>query len=119
MPKRTTPRPPRRIPRAVVILSAYPTRAAAERAARALVRSRAVACATVTPNGRAFYRWEGKERADSSTLLWGKTTASRAPAAVKAIRASHPDKVPEILILPVRGGHAPYLDWIEKEVRRR
>lgn len=118
MAKRTTQRHRRRTPRAVVILSAYPSRLAAERAARALVRSRVVACATVTPNGRAFYRWEGKERADSSTLLWGKTTASRARAAVLAIKDSHPDRVPEILILPVRGGHAPYLAWIQSEVRR-
>ena len=118
-PRPRAPRSRRRVPRAVVILSAYPSRAAAERAARALVRSRAVACATVTPNGRAFYRWEGKERADSSTLLWGKTIASRARAAVLAIRASHPDRVPEILVLPVQGGHAPYLAWIEKEVGPR
>ena len=117
MVERKTQRPGRRRPRAVVILSAYPSRAAAERAARALVRSRVVACATVTPNGRAFFRWEGKERAEASALLWGKTAASRARAAVRAIRASHPDRVPEILILAVQGGHAPYLAWIEKEAR--
>lgn len=117
MPERREPR--RRAPRAVVILSAYPSRVAAERAARALVRTRVIACATVTPNGRAFYRWDGKERADRTALLWGKTTAARARAAVKAIRASHPDRVPEILILPVRGGHGPYLAWIEEEVKRR
>jgi periplasmic divalent cation tolerance protein len=124
-PRRRAPRAtrgrrdPRRAPRAVVILSAYPSRASAERAARELVRSRFVACATVTPTGRAFYRWEGKERADSSALLWGKTAASRARAAVLAIRESHPDRVPEILVLPVEGGHAPYLAWIEEEVGRR
>ena len=119
MAERRKPRPGHRAPRAVVILSAYPSRAAAERAARALVRSRVVACATVTPHGNAFYRWGGKERVDASTLLWGKTTAVRARAAVAAIRASHPDSVPEILILPVQGGYAPYLAWIEEEVRRR
>ncbi len=119
MPERRKTRPGRRAPRAVVILSAYPSRVAAERAARALVRSRAVACATVTPSGRAFYRWDGKERAEPSALLWGKTTASRSRAAVEAIRVSHPDRVPEIMILQVQGGHAPYLAWIEEEVRRR
>jgi hypothetical protein len=25
--------------------------------------------------------------------------------------------VPEILVLPVRGGHAPYLEWLAGEVR--
>ena len=117
--RRRTPRPRRRTPRAVVILSAYPRRVDAERAARALVRARVVACATVTPHGNAFYRWGGKVRAGPRTLLWGKTTAARARAAVSAIRDSHPDSVPEILILPVSGGHPAYLAWMEKEVRRR
>jgi periplasmic divalent cation tolerance protein len=101
----------------VLILSAYPSRLAAERAARALVRDRVLACATVVPGGRAYYRWNGKEHADSSSLLWGKTLASRARAAVEAVRAAHPDTVPEILVLPVRGGHGPYLEWLAGEVR--
>jgi len=101
----------------VLILSAYPSRQAAERAARALVRDRVLACATVVPGGRAFYRWNGKEHADASALLWGKTLASRARSAVQAVRAAHPDTVPEILVLPVRGGHGPYLEWLAGEVR--
>jgi periplasmic divalent cation tolerance protein len=103
----------------VLILAAYPGRAAAERAARALVRGRLLACATVAAGARAFYRWKGRERADPSALLWGKTTRARAVAAVRAIRAGHPDDVPEILILPILGGHAPYLAWLEAEVKRR
>ena len=106
----------RRWPHAVLILSAYPSRAAAERAARSLVRDRVLACATVVPGGKAFYRWNGKEHADPSALLWGKTLASRARAATRAIREAHPDTVPEILVLPVRGGHAPYLEWLAGEV---
>ena len=103
--------------RAVLILSAYPKRAAAERAARDLIRDRMLACATVTLGGKAFYRWKGKERADSTALLWGKTVPSRANRAVEAIRRTHPDQVPEILVLPVHGGHGPYLDWLARETR--
>jgi len=102
---------------AVMILVAYPRRAGAERAARALLRDRMVACATVTSGARAFYRWKGRERAEASTLLWGKTTRARSRAAVRAIRESHPDAVPEILILPILGGHAPYLAWLAAEVK--
>ncbi len=102
-----------------MILSAYPRRAAAERAARALVASRFVACATVTWGARAFYRWQGKNRADPSALLWGKTSTARARAALRAILAGHPDRVPEILVIPVVGGHSPYLRWIEQEVRKK
>jgi periplasmic divalent cation tolerance protein len=103
-------------PRAVLILAAYPRRAAAERAARSLVAARVLACATVTPSGRSFYRWKGRRIADPSALLWGKTVASMARAAVRAIESGHPDQVPEILVLSVAGGHGPYLAWIAKEV---
>ena len=104
---------------AVVVLSAYPRRLAAERAARSLVRDGVLACATVTPGARAFYRWKGKDRAESTTLLWGKTTRAKGAAAVRAIREGHPDEVPEILILPVVGGHEPFLAWVENEVKAR
>jgi periplasmic divalent cation tolerance protein len=104
------------VPRAVLILAAYPTRRGAERAARDLLRARVLACATVLPGARAFYRWKGRERADPSALLLAKTTAARARAAVRAIHAAHPDEIPEILVVPVRGGHEPYLEWLAREV---
>ena len=110
------PKRRRRARRVVLLLSSYPKRAAAERAARGLVDDGVVACATVLASGRAHYRWNGVRRADPSTLLWAKTTAARARAAVRAIRAGHPDSVPEILVIPVSGGHAPYLAWIADEV---
>lgn len=102
--------------KAVMILVAYPRLAVAQRAARDLVAGRLLACATVSPGGRAYYRWEGRMRRDPSVLLWGKTVPSKVPAAIERIRAAHPDRVPEILVLPVVGGHAPYLAWLRREV---
>ena len=113
--RRVRPRIPSRI-RPVLIITAYPRRSAAERTARELVRRRILACATVTPNGRAFYRWKGKEHSDPSVILWGKTLASRSREALRLIHESHPDQVPEILVLPIQGGHAPYLAWLAEEV---
>ena len=116
--RRPAPRPVR-TPGAVMILAAYPKRAAAERAARSLIRARLLACATVTAGARAFYRWKGREHAAPSTLLWGKTTQAKARAAIRAIKEKHPDQVPEILVLPILGGHAPYLAWLAAEVSGR
>ena len=107
----------RRSPRIVLILAAYPKRAAADRAAKALVRDRVLACATVVPGARAHYAWRGKRHADPSTLVLGKTTAAKAKEAVRRIRASHPDQVPEILVFDVAGGAADYLAWVAKEVK--
>ncbi len=108
----------RRGARSVVILAAYPGRAPATRAARALVRDRVLACATVQPGATAFYRWKGRDAMEPSTLLWGKTTAAMAPRAIEAIRALHPDEVPEILVLHVDRGDARYLAWLAESVGR-
>ena len=117
MPRKRSPRARRA--RAVLILSSYPRRAAAERAALSLVRRRILACATVTPSARAFYRWKGRLMTEAATLLWGKTTSSRAKEAIQAIRESHPDQVPEILVLPVSGGEPRYMRWLSEEVEGR
>lgn len=95
-----------------MIVAAYPRRAAATKAARRLVRGGVLACATVAPGATAFYRWEGKFEESPSVLLWGKTAMSRARAAVKAIAALHPDRVPEILVLRCVDAHPAYAAWV-------
>jgi periplasmic divalent cation tolerance protein len=100
----------------VLLLAAYPGRAAAMRAARALVRDGVLACATVQPGATAVYRWKGRRHEEASTLLWGKTTAALADRAVRAVRALHPDEVPEILLLRIARGNARYLDWVARSV---
>ena len=101
--------------KAVLILAAYPQREIAEEAARKLVQAGVLACATVT-SGQAFYFWEGHEHAEPSAILQGKTTAARADEAQRLIQESHPDKVPEILILEIAGGHPAYLAWVREQV---
>lgn len=106
-----------RRPRVAMIVAAYPRRAAATKAARALVRSGALGCATVATRATAFYVWEGKFEEADSVLLWGKTAASRARSAVKAIAAIHPDRVPEILVLPCVDAHPAYAAWVAAAAR--
>jgi periplasmic divalent cation tolerance protein len=110
---------PKRRASVVLILAAYPKRPAAERAAKLLVGERLLACATILPGARAVYVWRGRRLAESSTLLQGKTTAARSRAAVRRIRETHPDQVPEILVLDVVGGDAAYLAWVAEEVSGR
>jgi periplasmic divalent cation tolerance protein len=66
---------------------------------------------------RSHYTWQGEIRCDPGFLFLVKTTADRAEVAVSAIRNSHPYDPPEIIVLPVVGGLAEYLDWINAETR--
>jgi periplasmic divalent cation tolerance protein len=95
-----------------VILAAYPRKAPAARAARTLVRDGILACATVAPGATAFYRWEGRLVEEGSVLLWGKTSPRGAARAVAAIRALHPDRVPEILVFRTAGALPAYAAWV-------
>ena len=93
----------------VILCTAAPDAAAAM--AEQLVDRRLVACVSIVPV-QSTYRWKGRVRCEPEQLMIAKTTKARADAAVAALRSLHPYEVPEIIVLPVTAGHAPYLDWV-------
>ncbi len=86
--------------------------------ARILVDERLAACGSVLPGMTSVYRWEGKVEEDAEALLVLKTTAEGAEALVRRIPELHGYDVPEVLVLPVTAGHAPYLAWVRESVGR-
>ena len=98
--------------RAVVILSTAPASEAGD-LARYLVDRHLAACVNVTPV-QSFYRWEGAVHHEPENLLIIKTTADLAEQVTTAICSHHPYQVPEVVVLPVVGGSAPYLAWIRE-----
>jgi periplasmic divalent cation tolerance protein len=86
------------------------------RIARTLVEERLVACVNLVPGVRSIYRWEGAVQEDAEVLLVAKTAAGRAEALAARVREVHPYDVPEVVLLAVEGGSAPYLDWVREEV---
>lgn len=99
---------------AMVVLTNCPNEDVAERIARALVENRLAACVNQLARVRSTFRWQDKiEREDEVPLLI-KTTSARYPEVEAAIRALHPYSLPEIVALPILGGHAPYLRWISE-----
>ena len=83
-----------------------------------LVEDRMIACANVVPGITSIYRWEGDVKHDPEVLVVMKTSVGRADELTQRIGAIHPYDVPEVLVLPVRSGHVPYLDWVAAEVAR-
>lgn len=100
----------------VQVTTTVPNDAVAATVASALVDAGLAACVQVSGPIRSRYRWQGAvEEAEEWTCV-AKTTASAAPAAIDAIRGVHPYDVPEILVTPVVGGLASYLEWVGTEV---
>ena len=101
----------------VLVMSTVGSREDAERIAQALVGERLAACVNVVPGLLSIYRWKGAvERADELLLLI-KTRAEMVEDLGARLRALHPYEVPELVVVPIAGGHGAYLDWITDSVR--
>ncbi|MEJ2203457.1 MAG: divalent-cation tolerance protein CutA [Gemmatimonadota bacterium] len=103
-------------PQVRTVLVTVPDPAAGEALGRTLVEERLAACANVVPGIVSVYRWEGTVQRDSEALVILKTTAAGVEALRDRIVRLHPYDVPEVLALPVVGGHGPYLRWVEDAV---
>ena len=101
----------------IVALSTLGSEEEAVRLAKTLVERRLVACVNVLPGVRSFYRWEGRLADDREVLLIMKTRSERWEALSAAIAELHPYDVPELISLPLRGGAASYLSWVDASTR--
>lgn len=99
----------------IVVFSTFPSEDKAAEIARRLVSEGLVACANLVPPVRSIYRWQGEVCDERETLAMMKTTRERFEALKARLVALHPYEVPEVISLPVDGGHAPYLAWVAGE----
>lgn len=113
------PAPERAAPAAdaLIALSTFPTPEKAAEVGRALVEERLAACVNVVSGLRSIYRWQGAVAEDAEALAIIKTTRDRLDALTARLIALHPYELPELVALPVGGGHAPYLAWIAGATR--
>jgi periplasmic divalent cation tolerance protein len=102
----------------VVALSTVARAEDAARIAEALVERRLAACVNIVSGLTSVYRWKGKIERDEERLLVIKTRRERVEELRVALVALHPYEVPELVVLPVEAGHAPYLAWIDESLAR-
>ena len=85
----------------------------AQRLARGLVEARLAACVQIVGPVRSVFRWEGAVTVEPEFQLVVKT--ARVPEATDWIVANHSYDVPEVVALPIEGGHETYLTWVTDE----
>ncbi|HET6501925.1 MAG TPA: divalent-cation tolerance protein CutA [Amycolatopsis sp.] len=103
--------------RHVIVSSTTDSESAARELAASAVGARLGACAQILGPITSVYRWEGEVRTDTEWRIEIKTAADRVTELVAAIRADHGHDVPEIIVTPIEGGSAEYLDWLISETR--
>lgn len=97
----------------------------AERLARVLVEARLAACVQIVGPVRSAFRWDGASGAtgedrgavsvETEWQVVAKTAVSRTDDLTARLVAEHTYEVPEVIVLPVVGGHGPYLAWVTEE----
>jgi periplasmic divalent cation tolerance protein len=99
-----------------IVLTTAGSREEAEKIAHALVERRLAACVNIVGPIQSVYRWQGKVESAPEHLLLVKTMAVQFDAVAKAIGELHSYDLPECIQLPIEGGSAEYLEWIEQSL---
>lgn len=102
---------------AVLVMSNWPDRETASRAAEQLIEARAAACINLLAPCKSIYHWQGKTESAEETPMFVKTTEERYVEVEGIIRKWHPYELPEIICVPVSGGLPEYLQWIHNETK--
>ena len=100
-----------------VVWTTLPGEADGDRFGRTLVEERLAACVSVQSGGRSVYRWRDGIEQDDERSVMIKTTSDRVAQLQTRIRELHPYDEPEILVVPVVGGSASYLNWVKQSTR--
>ena len=100
----------------VVVLTTIGAEADATALARTLVDEGLAACVNVLPPMQSTYRWKGSVETAAERQLLIKTRAAGVAALEERVRELHPYDVPEFLVIPVDGGSAAYLAWLNESV---
>ena len=84
---------------------------------RHLVQSRLAACVNIIDGMNSIYIWDGKVQDDQETVMIAKTTENLVPEIIEAVKAQHSYECPCIVVLPIKGGNAAFLEWISDQVK--
>ena len=76
------------------------------------MEERLAACANIVPRIRSIYRWQGKVEDEAESLILMKTRADTVQSLMNRVRELHTYDVPDIVAIPIKDGHPPYVKWI-------
>ncbi len=99
-----------------VVLITTPDEGLAHRIADLLVTENLAACVQTAPID-SIYRWSSEIHRHPEVLLLVKTRTAVLPELIAAVRELHVYDAPEIVALPIVGGAADYLNWVDDQTR--
>ncbi|WP_339737746.1 divalent-cation tolerance protein CutA [uncultured Maricaulis sp.] len=100
------------------IYTTWPDAGLAKEAGQTLVEEGLCACVNILPGMTSVYRWQGAVETASEAVMILKTSAAKAPLAIKRLVALHPYDEPCAVGLEIDGAaSAPaFLAWMDAAV---
>jgi periplasmic divalent cation tolerance protein len=98
---------------ALMVFTTFANEADAERAVRALVEERLVACGNLVPGVRSIYHWEGKVADAREVMVVMKSRKQDWPALMSRLHELHPYDTPECVAVRLASGAPKYMAWLE------
>ena len=95
-----------------LVITTAPDAGTAEKLAEGLLSERLAACIHMQ-DIRSRYVWENRLCRAEETVLWIKTSERNYERIEEYLLERHPYDLPEIIRIPVDGGLAGYLNWID------
>lgn len=89
----------------------------ARKIGRILVEERLAACVNIFDGMNSMYWWEGKIQDDNETVIIAKTKESLVSKVIEKVKSVHSYSCPCVISVPISGGNADFLKWIEKETK--
>ena len=83
--------------------------------ARKLVSIRLAACANVITGTTSIFHWQGKVCEEEEVTLILKTRNDHVERLVKKVKDMHSYDCPCVVSIPISGGNADFLNWIDVE----
>lgn len=102
---------------AMIAYCTVPDAATGKRIADELVKRRLAACVNRIPGLISTYEWQGEICEDGEDLLLIKTRRDCLDALERTLGELHPYELPELVAVPIDGGSAGYLDWINRNTQ--
>lgn len=90
----------------------------AEKIAKELIKKKLAGCVQIFAI-ESIYEWKGKIENAKEFLCIIKTKKSVYEEVEKAIKELHNYKIPEIISLAIIDGNKEYLNWLNKQVKRK
>lgn len=99
----------------VFVYSTFPDTDSALKVAEHLVREKLAACVNLSAPITSVYEWQGKLETATEIAVLIKTRHTLSEKVIEATRPLHPYATPCFLVLPIEGGSADYLSWVNAQ----